>query len=194
MAARVFMVAMLGRVGLIRNGMRMMADSGGAGTDNERPFRQVVTTSMSERAPAPSRSDFRLFRPMPTRWMDNDVYGHVNNVVYYSYFDTAVNGYLIDATGTDIRALPAIGVVAETSCRYFESVTYPDALEVGLAVERLGRSSIVYQLGIFVQGKASIAAAGRFVHVYVDSAQRGTVPVPEPIRAAVLPLVRATPG
>jgi acyl-CoA thioester hydrolase len=139
---------------------------------------------------AEPRSAFRHFQAIPTRWMDNDVYGHVNNVVYYSYFDTAVNGYLIDATGTDIRALPAIGVVAETSCRYFESVTYPDALEVGLAVERLGRSSIVYQLGIFVQGQPSIAAAGRFVHVYVDSSQRGTVPVPESIRAAVAPLVR----
>ena len=146
---------------------------------------------MSERAPIPTRADFRLFRPMPTRWMDNDVYGHVNNVVYYSYFDTAVNGYLIDATGTDIRQLPAIGVVAETRCQYFESVSFPDLLEVGLAVERLGRSSIVYQLGIFAPGKSTAAAVGRFVHVYVDSAQRGTLPVPEPIRTAVTPLLLA---
>lgn len=145
----------------------------------------------SARPQAKPRDHYRVFRSIGTRWMDNDIYGHVNNVVYYSYFDTAVNGYLIDATGTDIRALPAIGVVAETSCRYFESVTYPDALEVGLAVERLGRSSIVYLLGIFVQGKPAIAAAGRFVHVYVDSAQRGTVPVPEAIRAAVTPLLQA---
>ena len=146
---------------------------------------------MSERPPIPTRDDYRVFRPMPTRWMDNDVYGHVNNVVYYSYFDTAVNGYLIDATGTDIRALPAIGVVAETSCRYFESVSFPDVLEVGIAVERLGRSSIVYQLGIFAPARPQAAAAGRFVHVYVDSAQRGTVPVPDAIRAAVTPLLRA---
>ncbi|MCU0758944.1 MAG: acyl-CoA thioesterase [Steroidobacteraceae bacterium] len=146
---------------------------------------------MSERLPVPVRGDFRVFRPMQTRWMDNDVYGHVNNVVYYSYFDTAVNGYLIDATGTDIRQLPAIGVVAETGCRYFESVSFPDALEVGLAVERLGRSSVVYALGIFVAGRDAAAAAGRFVHVYVDSAQRGTVPVPDAIRAAVGPLLRA---
>jgi acyl-CoA thioester hydrolase len=171
----------------------LVADIGRAGTHNARLFRHVVTTSMSERPPVPSRSDFRVFRPMPTRWMDNDVYGHVNNVVYYSYFDTAVNGYLIDTTGTDIRALPAIGVVAETSCRYFESVSFPDALEVGIAVERLGRSSIVYLLGIFVQGRPAIAAAGRFVHVYVDSAQRGTVPVPEAIRAAVSPLLGSSP-
>ncbi len=149
---------------------------------------------MSARAPVPSRSDFRIFRPMPTRWMDNDVYGHVNNVVYYSYFDTAVNGYLIEATATDIRTLPAIGVVAETSCRYFESVSFPDALEIGITVERLGRSSIVYQLGIFVQGRPAVAAAGRFVHVYVDSALRVTVPVPEPIRRAVAPLARPSSG
>jgi acyl-CoA thioester hydrolase len=144
---------------------------------------------MSERLPIPTRADFRVFRPMATRWMDNDVYGHVNNVVYYSYFDTAVNGYLMDATGTDIRRLPQIGVVAETSCRYFESVSYPDALEVGLAVERLGSSSIVYRIGLFVQGQPRCVAAGRFVHVYVDSAQRGTVPVPDAIRAAVTPLL-----
>ncbi len=147
---------------------------------------------MSERAPVPTRDDFSVLRPMATRWMDNDVYGHVNNVVYYSYFDTAVNGYLIDVTGSDIRDLPAIGVVAETSCRYFHSVSFPDALEVGLAVERLGRSSIVYQLGIFRQGWQEAAATGRFVHVYVDSAQRGTVPVPESIREAVRPLLRAS--
>ncbi len=149
---------------------------------------------MSERAPVPTRADFRVFRPMPTRWMDNDVYGHVNNVVYYSYFDTAVNGYLIDATGSDIRALPAIGVVAETSCRYFASVSFPDALEVGIAVERLGRSSIVYLVGIFAQGSDTAAATGRFVHVYVDAAQRGAVSVPEAIRAAVTPLVLAPTG
>jgi acyl-CoA thioester hydrolase len=143
---------------------------------------------MSERPAIPTRAEFRVFRPTPTRWMDNDVYGHVNNVVYYSYFDTAVNGYLMEATGTDIRALPAIGVVAETGCRYFESVSYPDELEVGVAVERLGRSSIVYRLGIFRRGEPRCAAAGRFVHVYVDSQQRGTVPVPEAIRAAVAPL------
>lgn len=144
---------------------------------------------MSERAPVPVRGDYRVFRPMATRWMDNDVYGHVNNVVYYSYFDTAVNGYLIDATGGDIRQLPAIGVVAETGCRYFESVSFPEMLEVGIAVERLGRSSIVYQLAIFAAGREQAAAAGRFVHVYVDSAQRGTVPVPDSIRKAVTPLL-----
>ena len=144
---------------------------------------------MSERESPPTRADFRVFRRMGTRWMDNDHYGHVNNVVYYSYFDTAVNGWLIEAAGTDIRSLPAIGVVAETSCRFFESISFPDELEVGLAVERLGRSSVVYRIGIFRAGAAKPAAAGRFVHVYVDTDQRGTVPVPPEIQKALEQLV-----
>jgi acyl-CoA thioester hydrolase len=137
---------------------------------------------------SPARSDFRTFRQITTRWMDNDVYGHVNNVVYYSYVDTAVNGYLIDAAGTDIRALPAIGLVVETGCRYFRPITFPDAVEVGVAVEKLGTSSIVYRLGIFVVGEAEPAAAGRFVHVYVDASTRRPTPVPDVIRRAVAPL------
>ena len=143
---------------------------------------------MSTREPQPTRADYRVFRAITTRWMDNDVYGHVNNVVYYSYFDTAVNGYLIDATGTDIRALPQIGLVVETGCRYFRPISFPDALEVGVAVERLGGSSITYRVGIFVAGESAAAAAGRFVHVYVDAATRRAVPVPDVIRAAVAPL------
>ncbi len=136
----------------------------------------------------PVRADFRVFRPVTTRWMDNDVYGHVNNVVYYSYFDTAVNGYLIDASGTDIRALPEIGLVVETGCKFFQPISFPDALEIGLAVERLGNSSIVYRLGVFVAGEVDAAALGRFVHVYVDAAARRPTPVPELIRRAVAPL------
>jgi acyl-CoA thioester hydrolase len=147
---------------------------------------------VSSRDPVPTRADYRVFRALDTRWMDNDVYGHVNNVVYYSYFDTAVNGYLIDATRLDIRTLPQIGVVVETSCRYFSSISFPDRLEVGIAVERLGSTSIVYRVGIFVTGAPQAAAAGRFVHVYVDAAQRKPVPVPAQIRAAVEPLVTAT--
>jgi acyl-CoA thioester hydrolase len=143
---------------------------------------------MSTREPLPTRTDYRVFRPITTRWMDNDVYGHVNNVVYYSYFDTAVNGYLIEASGTDIRQLPQIGLVVETGCRYFKPISFPDALEVGIAVERLGGSSIVYRVGIFVAGESDAAAAGRFVHVYVDAVKRGSVPVPDAIRRAVAPL------
>ncbi|EFV13262.1 acyl-CoA thioesterase [Segniliparus rugosus] len=123
--------------------------------------------------------------PMPTRWADNDHYGHVNNVTYYSYFDTAVNAWLMSATGMDTRDLPAIGVVAETSCRFLRQISFPDQLEVGIACERLGNRSVVYQLAVFRLGEAEPAALGRFVHVYVDEQTRQPVPVPEPIRAAV---------
>ncbi len=138
---------------------------------------------------APVRGDFPVYRTIATRWMDNDHYGHVNNVAYYSYFDTAVNGWLIDATGVDIRGLPAIGLVVETGCRYFKPLSFPDALEAGLAIERLGASSITYRLGIFRRGEADCAAAGRFVHVYVDATTRRTTAVPEVVRRAVSGIV-----
>lgn len=143
-------------------------------------------------APAmPTAADFPALWPVPTRWADNDHYGHVNNVTYYSYFDTAVNGWLIATTGTDIRDLPAIGVVAETSCRYVSELTFPDRLQVGLSVEKLGARSIVYALAIFREnGDAlDLAALGRFVHVYVDAETRTPVPIPDEIRSAVTPLV-----
>lgn len=140
------------------------------------------------------RSDFEAWRVIPTRWMDNDVYGHVNNVVYYSWFDTAVNGYLIEASGTDIRTLPAIGVVAETGCRYLRSVSFPQTPQIGIAVEKLGRSSVVYRLGVFIDGDDEAAAIGRFVHVYVDQHTRRSVPVPETIRAALTPLLIQSTG
>ncbi len=135
-----------------------------------------------------ARAAYPVLRPLPTRWMDNDHYGHVNNVVYYSYFDTAVNGYLIDAVGADIRELPAIGLVVETGCSFHAPLSFPDALEVGLAVARLGTSSIAYRLAIFRQGVDQAAATGRFVHVYVDRETRRPVPVPALIRQAVAPL------
>ncbi|HPF26673.1 MAG: thioesterase family protein [Steroidobacteraceae bacterium] len=140
------------------------------------------------RTPAPLRGEFPVFRPMPTRWLDNDHYGHVNNVIYYSYFDTAVNGYLIDATAADIRDLPAIGLVVETGCQYFAPVSFPDRLEVGLALARLGTSSVEYRLAVFVKGQDAAAALGRFVHVYVDQVSRRPVPVPDTIRRAIEPL------
>jgi acyl-CoA thioester hydrolase len=117
--------------------------------------------------------------------MDNDVYGHVNNVVYYSYFDTAVNGYLIEATGVDIRTLPAIGIVAETSCRFFKELSFPETLHAGLALEKLGRSSVIYRIGLFREADETAAALGRFVHVYVDRQTRAAVPAPDAIREAV---------
>lgn len=129
--------------------------------------------------------------PMPTRWADNDHYGHVNNVTYYAYFDTAVNAWLMRATGSDIRALPALGVVAQTSCTYVGSISFPDQLQVGLRVSRLGNSSITYDLAIFrEEGDAlELAATGTFVHVYVDSETRKPVPIPEVIRTAAAELV-----
>ncbi len=136
-------------------------------------------------AAASARDAFALVRSIPTRWMDNDHYGHVNNVAYYSYFDTAVNGWLIEATGTDIRRLPAIGIVAETSCRFLKELSFPDTVEAGIALERLGRSSVVYRIGLFREGEDEAVAHGRFVHVYVDAASREVVPVPDVIREVV---------
>jgi acyl-CoA thioester hydrolase len=137
----------------------------------------------------PTRAEFPVLHPVSTRWMDNDVYGHVNNVVYYSYFDTAVNGYLMEATGTDIRTLPAIGVVAETRCRFLHEVSFPDLLLVGLAVARLGTSSVTYRLGLFRGEHLDPAAVGHFVHVYLDRRTRRVVPVPAVIQQAVAALV-----
>jgi acyl-CoA thioester hydrolase len=140
---------------------------------------------MSSEAHATGRDEFRAWRTITTRWMDNDAYGHVNNVVYYSWFDTAVNGFLMEASGVDIRALPSIGIVAETSCRFFKSLSFPERVEIGLALERLGQRSIVYRIGIFREGDGEPAAIGRFVHVYVDVGGRRPVAVPDVIRTAV---------
>ncbi len=136
--------------------------------------------------PQPTRRDeFCVLRMITTRWMDNDQYGHVNNVVYYSYFDTAVNGYLIEASGCDVRQLPAIGIVAETSCKFISELTFPDTVYAGLALERLGNSSVVYRIGLFRNQEVEPAAIGRFVHVYVDSGTRRPVPIPPQVRAAL---------
>lgn len=149
---------------------------------------------MEDRQVPLTRVDFALFRRITTRWNDEDVYGHVNNAAYYSFFDTAVNGYLMEATGADIRRLPAVGLVAETGCVYRRELGFPEPVEVGLAVDRLGTSSIVYRLGLF-QGKSDEAAAeGRFVHVYVDRQTRDVTAVPEPIRKVVAPLQRGARG
>ena len=136
------------------------------------------------------RGDFTVLRPIPTRWMDNDHYGHVNNVAYYSFFDTAVNGFLIEATGIDVRNLPAIGIVAESDCRFLSAVSFPDTVHAGLAIEKLGTSSIVYRIALFRNDEADPCAIGRFVHVYVDRQTRRPVPVPDAIRAVVERLKR----
>ncbi|GAA3536436.1 acyl-CoA thioesterase [Nocardioides daeguensis] len=143
----------------------------------------------------PDRSAYRAWRTATTRWSDDDVYGHLNNARYFDLIDTAVNAHLHEATGTDIRTLPAIGVVAEVSCRYFAEMGYPRPIELGLAVERLGTSSVIYRVGLFQgdpEGEGALASAeGRFVHVYVDNTDpaRPPTPIPEVIRTAVAPLV-----
>jgi acyl-CoA thioester hydrolase len=131
------------------------------------------------------RADFPVLRELPTRWSDDDVYGHVNNVVHYLMFDTAVNGWLIEASGTDIRGLSAIGVVAETSCRYFAELRFPEVVTAGIGLERLGTSSVVYRLALFPERADEPAAVGRFVHVYVDAKSRRPVVVPDEIRSAL---------
>jgi len=141
----------------------------------------------------PPRSGYRHFLAIPTRWMDNDSYGHVNNVAYYSYFDTAVNEQLIRAGGLDIVASAAIGVVAETSCRFHASLSFPETIDAGLVVTRLGRSSATYRIGLFRQGEDAPVATGRFVHVWVDRATQRPVDIPPRIRAALESLVDAAP-
>jgi acyl-CoA thioester hydrolase len=138
----------------------------------------------------PRRADFSILRPVPTRWMDNDHYGHVNNVAYYSFFDTAVNGFLMEATGTDIRELPSIGIVAESGCRFLSAVSFPDIVHAGIDVERLGNSSIVYRVALFRGSDEEPCAVGRFVHVYVDRQNRRPAPIPTEIRAVVERLKR----
>jgi acyl-CoA thioester hydrolase len=136
-----------------------------------------------------TRAEYAHFLAIPTRWMDNDAYGHVNNVVYYSFFDTVVNAYLVDNAGLDIATSDVIGVVAETMCRFRESASFPDIVHAGLRVTRIGKSSVRYEIGIFRGDDDAAAAAGYFVHVYVDRATRRPVPVPARVRAALELLV-----
>ncbi|MEL6475909.1 MAG: thioesterase family protein [Pseudomonadota bacterium] len=140
------------------------------------------------RPTAPARSAYRLFRPIATRWADNDVYGHVNNVQYYAFFDTAVNGYLVETGALDILGGETIGLVVATNCDYFAPVMFPDALQAGLRVERIGTSSVTYAVGIFREDAAAAAAAGSFTHVYVDRTTRRPMPLPNALSNALMPL------
>ncbi len=147
-------------------------------------------------AQPPSRAGYRQWRSATTRWADDDVYGHMNNAVYLQLIDTAVNAYLIEATGVDIRALSAIGVVAEVSCRYYSPLRFPAPVELGLVVDRIGGSSVVYRVGLFRPASEAASAEGRFVHVYVDNGvtagERPVVPVPDEIRAVTEPLLASS--
>ncbi|AME22557.1 MULTISPECIES: acyl-CoA thioesterase [Burkholderiaceae] len=140
--------------------------------------------------PVPTkRADYPHFLSINTRWSDNDMYGHVNNVVYYSYFDTVVNEYLIREGALDLEAGKTIGLVVETHCSYFASLAFPDRIDAGLRVTRLGSTSVRYEVGIFSAGSEQPAAQGHFVHVYVDRDTRRPVPLPEALVAALKPLV-----
>jgi len=142
---------------------------------------------MTKPEPAP-RSAYRAWRSITTRWADNDAYGHVNNVVYYSWFDTAVNAYLIEQGALDIRDGTVIGLVVETHCNYFSPLAFPQTVDLGLRVAHLGRSSVRYELGVFAAGQESAAAQGHFVHVYVDAASRQPAPLPLALVRALEPL------
>lgn len=133
---------------------------------------------MSSSSPAPQRRDYARFMRITSRWMDNDVYGHINNVVYYSFFDTAVNQMLIEAGLLNPGKSPVMGLVVENQCTYRDSLSYPDIIEVGVRVGRVGHSSVRYELGIFRQGSESCAAHGHFVHVYVNEQTRRPAPIP----------------
>lgn len=124
------------------------------------------------------RDNYRVFRDITTRWMDNDAYGHVNNVIYYSWFDTAVNAYLIERGVLDIENGQTIGLVIETQCNYFAPLAFPQAIEAGIRVARLGNSSVRYEVGLFAKGDLLTAAKGHFIHVYVDRQTRRPRPIP----------------
>jgi acyl-CoA thioester hydrolase len=148
-------------------------------------------------APRPTRDEYVYWEQQTTRWADIDVYGHMNNARYFELIDTVVNNQLAVATGADIRQLPAIGVVAEVGCRYFAEIGYPAPVDVGVVADRVGTSSVVYRVGLFQgdpdsEGRLA-KAEGRFVHVYVDNTDPGrpVTPLPDVIRSAVEPLLRA---
>ena len=136
-----------------------------------------------------TRASYAHFLTIPTRWADNDVYGHVNNATYYSYFDTLVNRWLIDRGLLDVHLSKAIGVVVETMCRFHRSLAFPQAIEAGMRVGKIGKSSVRYEIGLFGEGDLAPAASGHFVHVYVDRASRQPVPVPPEVRAELAKLV-----
>jgi acyl-CoA thioester hydrolase len=140
---------------------------------------------MSQDLKTLTRQDFAHFMAIPTRWMDNDVYGHVNNVNYYSYFDTVVNQYLIEQGVLDIQKSPVVGLVVQTGCSYFSSIAFPDVVHAGLRVTKLGNSSVRYEVGLFKNEDQQVSAAGHFIHVYVDRETQRPVSLPEPLRVVL---------
>jgi acyl-CoA thioester hydrolase len=133
----------------------------------------------------PSRGDYKVFYPITTRWSDNDIYGHVNNVIYYSYFDSVANRYLIDEGGLDISDGRIVGYVVNSGCQYHAPITYPEPVEAGVRVDKLGNSSVQYGIAIFKAGEEQAAVHGHFVHVFVERAENKSVPIPENLRVAL---------
>lgn len=132
-----------------------------------------------------NRNNYKYFNPINTRWMDNDIYGHVNNVIYYSYFDSTVNKYLIDHAGLRIQDSSIIGYVVNSNCNYLSGISYPDEIEVGMRVNKIGNSSVTYGLGIFKKGKKKVCAYGEFIHVFVNRKDSKSVSIPLNIRKAL---------
>lgn len=144
-----------------------------------------MSSERPSRGPLRSRGSYKVWREIGTRWADNDAYGHVNNVVYYSWFDTAVNGWLIEAGLLDVAAGDPVGFVVETGCRYAKPLTYPEPVDLGLAVENVGKSSVSYRLGVFAKGNDEAVAEGFFIHVYVGRKSRRPSALPDEWRRAL---------
>lgn len=136
------------------------------------------------------REQFPHFQPIPTRWMDNDIYGHVNNVVYYSYFDTAVNQFLIERGVLDIHQGEVVGFVVDSGCAYFSSISFPDTIHAGIRVAKLGRSSVRYEIALYRNDDPLPCAAGHFVHVYVERSSNCSVPIPADVRSVLATIAR----
>ncbi|QJC56080.1 Putative esterase [Polaromonas vacuolata] len=147
----------------------------------------ITSPTLSPIRPQPElRSAFKAFRPIGTRWSDNDVYGHVNNVVYYAWFDTAVNGLLIDSGALDIHNGGVIGLVVESQCQYFSPLAFPEAVVAGIRVASLGRSSVRYEIALFpADASLPCAAKGHFIHVYVDRTNRRPVALPPELKSVL---------
>lgn len=141
-----------------------------------------------------TRENYKYFHPIQTRWNDNDIYGHVNNVVYYAYFDTAVNMFMVDNAGFDPHDSTVVGICPESHCNYHKPVAYPNKLEAGLRIDRLGNSSVRYEVAIFIAGDEEAAATGHFVHVFVDRETRKPVSIPAIIRSAMEIILADTPS
>ena len=128
-----------------------------------------------------NRSDYKCFYSISTRWTDNDIYGHINNITYYSYFDTAVNQYLIENASLNIQGSPIVGYVVHSNCNYLSGISFPGIIDVGIVVKNLGKTSVTYEIGIFKDGESKVSAYGEFIHVFVNRSEKKSVPIPDNI-------------